>query len=189
MPGQKIVILIGSASDMPFAHRVTDYLQQNKFPIKHEFRINSAHRNPQKLLSDLQTYEKTEDQIVFITVAGMSDALSGTVAGSTLHPVIACPPDLGSNRWEKAYSTFATPKGIAVALVHEPENAALAAVKILAESNPQLRQMLRKYMIDMRESVKKLDADLQKKGPHEHGRENVERVSHIEHGEHFEEPE
>jgi phosphoribosylcarboxyaminoimidazole (NCAIR) mutase len=119
----------------------------------------------------------------------MSDALSGMVAGSTVHPVVACPPDLGSNRWEKAYSTFATPKGIAVTLAYEPENAALAAVKILAQSNPQLKMMLRKYMTEMRESLKRLDADLQKREPHELEREHVERVSHAEHGEHLEEPE
>lgn len=189
MPSQKIVIVIGSPSDMPFAHRITDFLQNNRFPVKHEFRIDSAHRNPQKLLSDLQTYEKSQDQIVFITIAGMSDALSGMVAGSTTNPTIACPPDLTSNKWEKAYSTFATPKGVAVTLSYEPENAALAAVKILAHTNPQLRQALQKYMTDMKDSIRKLDANLQKKESHELEREHVERVSHVEHGEHLEEPE
>jgi phosphoribosylcarboxyaminoimidazole (NCAIR) mutase len=50
-------------------------------------------------------------------------------AGYTSKPV-ACPPDLKTYEWSKAFSSLATPKGVSVALVLEPENAALAAVEI-----------------------------------------------------------
>ena len=36
---------------------------------------------------------------MYITVAGLSDALSGFVSGSTNYPVIACPPDFEKLGW------------------------------------------------------------------------------------------
>ena len=163
MPNQKIVILVGSTSDVPFAHRIEDFLRNEHFNVKCEYRVNSAHRNPEKLLSDLKGYEKSADDIVYITVAGLSDALSGVVAGYTSKPVIACPPDLKTYEWGKAFSSVATPKGVPVALVLEPENAALAAVKILAFSNAKLRKAAEKYRDKMKEAVAKADTELTKK--------------------------
>jgi len=167
MPNQKIVVLLGSASDMPFAKRIEAFLKDANFPIKCEYRINSAHRNPEKLLTDLKNYEQSKDNIVYITVAGLSDSLSSVVAGYTTNPVIACPPDIEKHGLPKIFSTIMTPKGIAVALVPEPENAALAAVKILALSNLSLKEVVQKHREKLKESVAKADDELKKKGAHE----------------------
>jgi 5-(carboxyamino)imidazole ribonucleotide mutase len=167
MPDQKIVVLLGSASDMPFAKRIEAFLKEASFPIKCEYRINSAHRNPEKLLTDLKNYEHSKDNIVYITVAGLSDSLSSVVAGYTTNPVIACPPDIEKHGLPKIFSTIMTPKGIAVALVPEPENAALAAVKILALSNLSLKEVVQKHREKLKESVAKADDELKKKGAHE----------------------
>jgi len=183
---QKIVILLGSPSDMPFAHRIEDFIKSEKFNVKCEYRVGSAHRNPEKLLADLKGYEKAADNIVYITVAGLSDALSGVVAGYTLRPVIACPPDLKTHEWGKVFSSVATPKGVAVALVPEPENAALAAVKILAVSNPKLKKAVEKFRNKMKEAVERADIDLGRKAAYELEREHVERIEHVEPGEHVE---
>jgi 5-(carboxyamino)imidazole ribonucleotide mutase len=72
-----------------------------------------------------------------------------------------------------------TPKGIAVALVPEPENAALAAAKILALSNPSLKEMVQKHREKLKEAVAKADAELRKKRAHELEREHVERLEHM----------
>src|SRR4030066_2529547 len=158
MPNQKIVVLLGSASDMPFAKRIEDFLKEASFPIKCEYRINSAHRNPEKLLTDLKNYEQSKDNILVITVAGLSDSLSSVVAGYTTNPVIACPPDVEKHGLPQIFSAIMAAKGIAVALVPEPENAALAAAKILALSNPSLKAIVRKHKEKLKEAVEGAEA-------------------------------
>ena len=160
MPGQKIVVLLGSKSDMPFAQRIEKFLSKTRFPVTCEYRVNSAHRNPMKLLADLKAYEDLSDSIVYITVAGLSDSLSGVVAGYTTYPVIACPPDIEKHGLPKVFSSIMTPKGVPVALVLEPENAALVAIKILALSDISLRNDFQRYIEMMRETVKASDTDI-----------------------------
>ena len=160
MAGEKIVIILGSASDLSFAHRIEDFVQESRFPVRCEYRISSAHRNIEKLLNDLRIYEQSKDKIVYITMAGLSDALSGIVAGNSKHPVVACPPDLEKHGLPKAFSSVMMPKGIAVSLVPSPENAALAAVKILALSNGSLEKRVAEYMNELKSAVTKADTDL-----------------------------
>ena len=186
MPNQKIVILMGSSSDMPFAHRVEDFLKENRIPIKCEYRVSSAHRNPEKLLQDLKAYEQSKDYIVFITVAGLSDALSGVVAGYTTKPVLACPPDFKAYEWGKVFSSAVMPKGIPVAFVPEPENAALLAARILSFSNPSLKKTLEKYRETARDTVVKADSEVKGKKPYEIEREHLERIEHELHADHVE---
>jgi 5-(carboxyamino)imidazole ribonucleotide mutase len=153
MPKEKIIVLMGSKRDQKFASRIGDFLREEGFPITCDYNVASAHRTPQKLLNDLQEYENSCDSIVLITVAGLSDALSGVVAGYTKYPVIACPPDSGKYEGAKIFSSVATPKGIPVAYIPTPENAALAAVKILALSNHSLYESLRRYKRKMEINV------------------------------------
>ena len=160
MAGQKIVILLGSQSDLLFAHRVEDFLRESHFQVKCEYKISSAHRNTEKLLSDLRTYEQSGEKIVYITMAGLSDALSGVVAGNSKRPVLACPPDLEKHGFPKAFSSMMMPKGIAVGLMSSPENAALAAVKILAMSNSSLEKRVAEYMGEIKSATEKADANL-----------------------------
>lgn len=185
MTEEKIIVFLGSGSDLPFAHRVKDFLRDSKFPVKCVYRISSAHRNIGKLLDDLKSYEQSGDKIVYITIAGLSDALSGVVAGNSQHPVIACPPDLEKHGLPKAFSSMMMPQGIAVSLVSSPENAALAAVKILALSNPSLETRIVEYMNGLRDTVAKADADLLEKKEHEREREHIEQTEHSEHKGHL----
>jgi len=186
MTNQKIVILIGSSSDMPFAHRVEDFLRENRIPIRCEYRVSSAHRNPERLLQDLKSYEQSKDDIVFITVAGLSDALSGVVAGYITRPVIACPPDFKTYEWGKVFSSAVMPKGVPVAFVAEPENAALAAARILALSNASIKKTIEKHRDATREAVEKADREVRSKEAHELEREHLERIEHELHAEHVE---
>jgi 5-(carboxyamino)imidazole ribonucleotide mutase len=174
MNNEKIVILLGSASDFPFAHHIEDFLREARFRVKLEYRVNSAHRNPERLLNDLKGYEQSGDKIVFITVAGLSDALSGVVAGNSKHPVIACPPDIEKHGFAKVFSTVVTPKGVPVCLASSPENAAFAAVKILALSNASLKRRVGEYIDEMKNAVIKADAEIKGKEVGEREREHVE---------------
>jgi len=165
MAGEKIVVMLGSASDLSFAHRIGEFLRKSRFQVEYEVKISSAHRNTEKLLNDLRTYEQPRDKIVYITIAGLSDALSGIVAGNSRHPVLACPPDLEQHGFSKAFSSMMMPKGIAVSLVSSPENAALIAVKTLALCDSSLEKRIIEYMGELRSAVAKADADVKSGKP------------------------
>jgi 5-(carboxyamino)imidazole ribonucleotide mutase len=153
MPDEKIVVLMGSPRDLAFASKIKNFLKKESFPVSCVYDVASAHRTPEKLLNDLKGYEKSGDSIVYITVAGLSDALSGVVAGYTRYPVIACPPDSDKHGGAKVFSSTAMPKGIPVAYVAKPENAALVAVRILATSNLDLKKSLDKFKQKMSKAV------------------------------------
>lgn len=186
MNNEKIVIILGSSNDFSFAHHVEDFLRDARFRVNCEYLVSSAHRNPEKLLNDIKNYEKSDGKTVFITVAGLSDALSGVVAANSKHPVIACPPDAEKYGFAKMFSTVMTPTGVAVCLVSSPENAALAAVKILALSNASLEKRVSEYIDEMRNAVVKADAEIKRKEVGEREREHIERIEHMAHGEHVE---
>jgi phosphoribosylaminoimidazole carboxylase PurE protein len=155
MPKERIVVLMGSPRDLPFAAKIKDFLRKEKFPVSCVYNVASAHRTPEKLLNDLKEYEVSGEKIIYITVAGLSDALSGVVAGYTRFPVIACPPDSEQHGSAKVFSSTAMPKGIPVAYVAKPENAALIATRIFALDNPELKELLDKFKLKMAKSVYK----------------------------------
>jgi 5-(carboxyamino)imidazole ribonucleotide mutase len=153
MPEEKIIVLMGSPRDLHFASKIKSFLKKEKFAVSVVYNVASAHRTPEKLLDDLKENAKSKDKIVYVTVAGLSDALSGVVAGYSIFPVIACPPDSEKYGSEKLFSSTAMPKGIPVAYVEKPENAALAAVRIFALANPELKEQLEKYKQKMAKAV------------------------------------
>jgi len=158
MPQQKVVIIMGSKSDLDFASSIGRALED--YAVNYECNVASAHRTPEHLLKILKEYEGSGDNLVYITVAGLSDALSGLVAVFTKYPVIACPPDAEKYGWPKLFSSAMTPEGVAVSLVLKPENAALAAVKILALANPSLYERVIQRKKEREEAVLKADKEL-----------------------------
>ncbi|MGC8850393.1 MAG: AIR carboxylase family protein, partial [Candidatus Bathyarchaeia archaeon] len=82
----KIVVIMGSEHDMEFASKIKSFLDGEGFTVECEFKICSAHRNTHKLLQLIQGYEG--QPLVYVTVAGLSDSLSGVVAGNSSQPVI-----------------------------------------------------------------------------------------------------
>ena len=153
MSKEKIIVLMGSPKDLQFAAKIKDFIKKENFSVITIFNVASAHRTPDKLLTDLQEYEAKNKSIVYITVAGLSDALSGVVAGFTRFPVIACPPDSEKYGAMKIFSSTAMPKGIPVAYIANPENAALTAIRIFALENSLLQEQLKKFKQKMTKSV------------------------------------
>jgi len=160
MARQRIIVLMGSKSDLTFARKVGEFLKQEGFNVECEYVISSAHRTPDILLQKLEKQEKEGDHIVYVTIAGLSDALSGVTAGFSTCPVIACPPDIERYGPMKTFSSVMTPIGVPVMLVSKPENAALAAVKILAISNPSLGQEVEAYIQKKRKEVVEADSEV-----------------------------
>lgn len=160
MATQRVVIFLGSEGDMEFAAPITILL--GKLGVKSELRIASAHKDSQRLIEILEQYERLEDSIVYVTVAGMSNALSGFIDFKTHHPVIACPHLEETFALVDVYSSLRMPRGVAPLVILSPENAALAAAKILGEANPELAEKVRQFQEEVRLKNEQRDRELRK---------------------------
>ncbi|VAX18601.1 N5-carboxyaminoimidazole ribonucleotide mutase [hydrothermal vent metagenome] len=160
-----VLILIGSKSDLDIAEEVTKLL--DRFEVKHELHIASAHRSPDKV-KNLVARADTEGAKVIIAGAGMSAHLAGVVASITLLPVIGIPIAAGPlNGVDALYSTVNMPGGVPVATVSigkaGGKNAALLALRIIALGDESLRSKLSNYREEMAKAVEETDARLQDK--------------------------
>jgi phosphoribosylaminoimidazole carboxylase/phosphoribosylaminoimidazole-succinocarboxamide synthase len=128
--GSFVSIIMGSSSDKPHADKIAKALEELGVPCR--LNVASAHKTPLYTLQKVQQVDNMLGRVVFITIAGRSNALSAFVDAATANPVIACPV-LGST-WGgmEVVSSLALPSGVASMVVLEPENAALAAAKMLA---------------------------------------------------------
>ena len=156
----RVVIVMGSRSDEEFTRPIRSTLK--KLGVPYELRISSAHKTPYELLEMLNEYESTGDRIVYITVAGKSNALSGLIDANTQYPVIACPIQSEKFGGADIYSSLRTPSGVAPLVVLEPENAALAATKILALSNTAVREKVLNSQQEYKHKIKLDDEELKK---------------------------
>ena len=146
----KAVVLMGSERDMEFCSEIAKYLKL--LGVEYEFRVASAHKTPEQVLAILKEFEK--EKIVYITVAGRSNALSAFVDANTLKPVIACPPYSEKFGGADIYSSLRVPSGIGSLVTVEPEGAAIAAAKILALEDKELEKRVKDY-----QSVKKKELE------------------------------
>ncbi len=137
-----IIIIMGSKADLAHAQAITQTLKA--LDISYEMRVCSAHKATRRLLELLQEYEQT-GPLVYITIAGRSNALSAVVDANTRYPVIACPPYSDRFGGMDILSSLRLPSGIASPTILEPEGAALLAAKMLALSDTQLEQRLNAY--------------------------------------------
>jgi 5-(carboxyamino)imidazole ribonucleotide mutase len=147
---------MGSKADLEWANQISNVL--NNFKIENISRIASAHKVPLKCYNLIKDYEK--ENVVFITIAGMSNALSGFTDAQTHCPVIACPPYSDRFGGADLYSSIRMPSGVAPLTVLSPENAALAAAKILGLSNPDIQKRLVEYQDKKRKELEEADNNL-----------------------------
>jgi 5-(carboxyamino)imidazole ribonucleotide mutase len=157
---RKVVILFGSKADLDFAEPLRRTLKE--FGIDFNQRIASAHKTPEKVLKILGEHEKGGDKLVYITIAGRSNALSGLVDANTKYPVIACPPYSEKFAGIDIYSSLRMPSGVAPLVILEPEAAALAAAKILAFDDEELSKKIAEYRRRIKEKVEVDDRALRR---------------------------
>lgn len=149
-----IVILMGSEKDMGFSKKIGSAL--DGFGMRYEFRVASAHKTPELVLDVIRESEKKHADLVFITVAGRSNGLSGVVAANTVKPVIACPPIEDSASYlVDIHSSIRMPSGTPSMTVLGPENAALAAVKIIALTDDKLSKKVDDDIKKTKDKIKK----------------------------------
>ena len=125
----KVVIIMGSESDRDFAQKINDGLE--KFSINYDVNVASAHKQPLEVLNIIKSYGNKEG-VVYITIAGRSNALSGFVAANSNKPVIACPPFKDKiDMLVNIHSTLQMPSNAPVLTILDPDNCALAVKRIL----------------------------------------------------------
>ena len=124
----KAVLIMGSTSDEPHAKKITDKLDE--YGITWEQHAASAHKQPLKVLEILEA-NKDGGEIVYITIAGRSNALSGFVAANSEFPTLGCPPFSDkADMLVNIHSTLQMPSNTPVLTVIDPGNCALAVKRI-----------------------------------------------------------
>ena len=124
----KTVIIMGSPSDEAHAKKITDKLDE--YGIAWEQHAASAHKEPLKVLDILNANKENKD-IIYITIAGRSNALSGFVAANSEFPTLGCPPFSDkADMLVNIHSTLQMPSMTPVLTVVDPGNCALAVKRI-----------------------------------------------------------
>lgn len=143
------VIVAGSDSDKNHLEKLVSALKMYEIP--YQVRICSAHKSPQRLLELIEEYEG--QALVWVAVAGGTDALSGTLAFHAHQPVISCPPD-GLNQ-----SCLTNPPGSSNATILNPKNAARFIAQVFSVVNPRLREMLKRSRMEKVHHLEEKDAE------------------------------
>lgn len=158
-----VVIVMGSKADLAHSQRIAEALGRIKVPC--EMRIASAHKSPRYLLDMLQAYNSRTQRIVYIAVAGRSNALGGMLDANSVNPVINCPPPSDRFAGMDILSSLRMPSGVAGATVLEPEAAAILAAKMLALEDMTLRERLEAYQRENRERIERDDGEMMAGAP------------------------
>ena len=153
----KVAIVMGSQSDystLKYSKKVLNILK-----IKHETKIVSAHRTPDRMYKFAKTAEKNNISVI-IAGAGGSAHLPGMIAALTKIPVIGVPIESKKLKGlDSLLSIVQMPKGVPVGTVAIGEdgaiNAALLAASIISLSDEKLKKNLNKWRSKQSFSVKK----------------------------------
>jgi 5-(carboxyamino)imidazole ribonucleotide mutase len=143
MENIKVLILMGSKSDLPVMEKTTALL--DSYGVANKTLIRSAHRTPEATVQAVRDAETAGCQ-VFICAAGMAAHLAGVVASKTIKPVIGVPIASGPLQGQDALlSTVMMPPDIPVATVavNGAKNAGILAVQMLAQNDEALAQKLK----------------------------------------------
>ncbi len=169
---------MGSSSDSRIMHGAAEIL--DKFKVKHEDQIISAHRTPSRLNEYAKHAEKNNFRVI-IAGAGGAAHLPGMIASHTLIPVIGVPILVYNDKQEKKsnkmkFSAFGgldsllsiseMPTGSPVVSVgiNKASNAGIYAAKILANEFDDLKKILKHHKSSQYDSVLKESELLKKQG-------------------------
>ncbi|MGH3508704.1 MAG: 5-(carboxyamino)imidazole ribonucleotide mutase [Nocardioidaceae bacterium] len=147
-------IVMGSDSDWPTMRAAAEALTE--FDVAHEADVVSAHRMPEEML-DYGRGAAGRGLSVIIAGAGGAAHLPGMLAAVTPLPVIGVPVALRHlDGLDSLLSIVQMPAGVPVATVAvgNARNAGLLAVRILAATDPALRQRMELFQRALRDSAR-----------------------------------
>jgi 5-(carboxyamino)imidazole ribonucleotide mutase len=150
-------VIMGSDSDLTVMQAAADALAE--FGVPFEVRVVSAHRTPAAML---EYGRSAVDRGLRVIIAGAGGAahLPGMVASVTPLPVIGVPVPLQHTAGlDSLLSIVQMPAGVPVATmaIGGARNAGLMAVRILAASDPQLRDAMSAFQRGLEEAVRGKD--------------------------------
>ena len=121
----------------------------DKFSIPYERNIASAHRTPEKAMRIASTAAERGVKVV-IAAAGGAAHLAGVLAAHTRLPVLGVPmKGWATDGMDSLLSTVQMPRGIPVMTLAIGKagavNAAIAALQMLALSNPEYDKILDEF--------------------------------------------
>jgi 5-(carboxyamino)imidazole ribonucleotide mutase len=154
----KAIVVMGSERDLGFSREIVNFLKL--LGVNYEFRVASAHKTPEKVLEIIGEFEK--ENVVFVTVAGRSNALSAFIDGNTSKPVIACPPYSDKFAGADILSSLRVPSGIGSVVTIEPEGAAIATAKILGLQDKELEVNVKAYQESKKKELDKANESVKK---------------------------
>lgn len=154
----KAIIVMGSERDLDFSREIAKYLKL--LGVAYEFRVASAHKTPETVLELIKEFET--EKVVYITVAGRSNALSGFVDGNSSKPVIACPPYSETYNGVDIFSSLRVPSGIGSVVTIEPEGAAIATAKIFAFDDTVVAQAVKDYQAKKKKELEKANESVKR---------------------------
>ncbi|MEZ5988514.1 MAG: 5-(carboxyamino)imidazole ribonucleotide mutase [Planctomycetota bacterium] len=160
-----IVFVLGSDSDLPQLEGATAALGELEVPFG--VRILSAHRTP-KEAQEFAEGARGAGVRAIIAGAGMAAHLAGVLAAHTSLPVLGVPMAGGAlEGLDALYSTVQMPGGVPVATFGigkaGAKNAALFAVRMLANDDEALRGRLEAWIADQGDRVRAKDAEVRKR--------------------------
>lgn len=155
----KIMIILGSGSDIAIAEKAMDIL--DKLEIPYSLKIASAHRTPNLVREIVQ--QGTDAGIeVFIGIAGLAAHLPGTIAAYTPRPVIGVPVDVKTGGIDALQSIVQMPypSPISTVGIDRGDNAAILAAQFIGLHDDEvhrkvieLRKEYARKVIDSNESI------------------------------------
>ena len=153
-----VSIIMGSKSDYEIMKHCADTFE--KFDVKYELIISSAHRSPERTKKYIKESE-AKGAVAFIAAAGMAAHLAGALAATTTKPVIGVPMKGGAmDGMDAMLSTVQMPAGMPVGTVALGRsgaiNAAYFAMQILAITDKELAVKLKE---DRLVQAKKVETD------------------------------
>ena len=126
-----VCIVAGSTKDEAHVNKIAKCLADVN--IYSSILYCSAHKNTKKVINYIEKHDSYDRKMVWVTVAGRSNALSGVVAANSRHPVIGCPPFADKDdMMVNINSTLQCPSNVPVMTILEPGNVALAISKIFS---------------------------------------------------------
>ena len=151
----QVGIIMGSNSDWPVMQQAAQFLKE--FGVEYEARVVSAHRTPDLMFEYAETARARGIKAI-IAGAGGAAHLPGMVAAKTTVPILGVPVPSKYLRGEDSLlSIVQMPKGVPVATFAIGEagaaNAALFAISLLANENPELAEKLVAFRAKQEQTV------------------------------------
>ncbi len=150
-------VIMGSRSDWETMEGAVELLKE--FDVPHECRVVSAHRTPEWMV-EYASSAAGRGLKVIVAAAGGAAHLPGMVASLTTLPVLGVPvKSRVLNGVDSLLSIVQMPAGVPVGTLAigaaGAKNAALLAVRILANGDEQLRTRLEAFQRNQTETVLK----------------------------------